>query len=169
MKHLKNILEGILSDIDVTLDSTDKTVKKIAALNTKADTFEEFVKAFADYFGCDMPKIKKGKGKLSNIGFKHNYGRKPDLKYENCDVADIKITENSKFSTSRTLYSLRFVKYLNGFYLQIKSTFISSDYRATGYAVYQSYYSTMTIKEFMATMLKYVHAFDKIFDKKDFN
>lgn len=170
MKHLKNILEGILSDIDVTLNDTDKSIKKIAALNTKADTFEEFIKAFVDYFDCKMPKIKKGKGTLSFTGFRN---RKYKFGYENADVADIKISHESSTGNTRILYVLKFVKNnANTYYFQIKSTYISGDHRMTGWSYYDYYnlkIRDITVKDFIKTILGQTSAFDKIFDKNDFN
>lgn len=179
MKDLKSVLEGILGDIDVTIDDSDKIVKKIAALNVKTLNFTEFVKAFADYFGCDMPKIKKGKGKLvmtktsrySGAGNEFFYG-----KYGGPDnVADIHISRLSKEGSTRNLYSFRFVddKYSKGFYVQMKLTCIYTGYgkdsRTTLKSIYKYYDGDYTIKDFISRLfLNETSYFDDIFDKNDF-
>lgn len=179
MKDLKNVLEGILGDIDVTIDDSDKIVKKIAALDVKTLDFTEFVKAFADYFGCDMPKIKKGKGKLvmtktsrySGSGNTFSYGTYggPD------NVADIHISRSSKSEMTRNLYSIRFVddKYSKGFYVQIKLTYIYTGHgktsRTTVKSIYRYYDGDYKIKDFISRLfLSETGYFDMIFDKNDF-
>lgn len=179
MKDLKSVLEGILGDIDVTIDDSDKIVKKIAALNIKTLDFTEFVKAFADYFGCDMPKIKKGKGKLvmtktyrySGLGNTFSYGNYggPD------NVADIHISHSSGSGMMRNLYSIRFVddKYSKGFYVQMKFTFIDIGHgkssRTTLKSIYAYYDGDHKIKDFISrSFLSETGYFDSIFDKNDF-
>lgn len=179
MKDLKSVLEGILGDIDVTIDDSDKIVKKIAALNIKTLDFTEFVKAFADYFGCDMPKIKKGKGKLvmtktsrySSVGNEFHYGTYggPD------NVADIHISHSSKEGLMRNLYSIRFVddKYSKGFYVQMKLTYIYTGHgkasRTTVKSIYRYYDGDHKIKDFISRLfLSETGYFDNIFDKNDF-
>lgn len=179
MKDLKSVLEGILGDIDVTIDDSDKIVKKIAALNIKTLDFTEFVKAFADYFGCDMPKIKKGKGKLvmtktyrySGLGNTFSYGTYggPD------NVADIHISRSSESGMTRNLYSIRFVddKYSKGFYVQMKLTYIytghGKDSRTTVKSIYAYYDGDHKIKDFISrSFLSETGYFDMIFDKNDF-
>lgn len=179
MKDLKSVLEGILGDIDVTIDDSDKIVKKIAALNVKTLDFTEFVKAFADYFGCDMPKIKKGKGKLvmtknsrySGLGNTFSYGTYggPD------NVADIHISHSSESGMTRNLYSIKFVddKYSKGFYVQMKLTYIYTGHgkasRTTVKSIYRYYDGDNTIKDFISRLfLSETGYFDNIFDKNDF-
>lgn len=180
MKDLKSVLEGILGDIDVTIDDSDKIVKKIAALDVKTLDFTEFVKAFADYFGCDMPKIKKGKGKLvmtktyrySGLGNVFSYGTYggPD------NVADIHISRSSGSGMMRNLYSIRFVddKYSKGFYVQMKLTFIDTGHRKTSRTIVKSIYAYYDgdnkIKDFISrSFLSETSYFDDIFYKNDFN
>lgn len=178
MKDLKSVLEGILGDIDVTIDDSDKIVKKIAALNIKTLDFTEFVKAFADYFGCDMPKIKKGKGKLvmtktsrySGLGNTFSYGTYggPD------NVADIHISHLSESGMTRNLYSIRFVddKYSKGFYVQMKLTYIYTGHgkasRTTVKSIYSYYDGDNKIKDFIRLFLSETTYFNDIFDKNDF-
>ena len=179
MKDLKSVLESILGDIDVTIDDSDKIVKKIAALDVKTLDFTEFVKAFADYFGCDMPKIKKGKGKLvmtktyrySGLGNTFSYGTYggPD------NVADIHISRSSESGMMRNLYSIRFVddKYSKGFYVQMKLTFIDTGHGKTSRTIVKSIYSYYDgdnkIKDFILRMfLNETNYFNDIFDKNDF-
>lgn len=179
MKDLKSVLEGILGDIDVTIDDSDKIVKKIAALDIKTLDFTEFVKAFADYFGCDMPKIKKGKGKLvmkepfkrsgnGNIFSYGTYGG-PD------NVADIHISRSSDSGMTRNLYSIRFVddKYSKGFFVQMKRTYIHNFFakpeRNLVKSIYHYYDGDNKIKEFISRMfLSETSYFDEIFDKNHF-
>ena len=181
MKTLKNIIqEGILSDIDVTLDSTDKMAKKLSALNIKASSFEEFVSAFADYFGCKVPNIKKKSGKLYNSGRKGISVKVDICPYTNSKVADIKISKITD-STHRVLYSLKFVQYLEGsrgYFLQLKKTYISMPFPGAGSkqtfrtevnALYKFYNSEESIKDFISSIKKDTSAYDELFDKKDFN
>ena len=58
MKSLKNICEGILSDIDISLDKMDQDIR-FRALSVETKTFDELVDAFAKLFNTNKPKVSK--------------------------------------------------------------------------------------------------------------
>lgn len=175
MKPLKNIIqEGILSDVDTAIEINDSTVKKIAAFNKKTLDFTEFVQSFADYFKCPMPKIKKGKGKLSMVGVRFSRTVGNEFIYGEYgggdNVADMHIT-HSVNDTTKMLYSIRFVddKYSKGFYVQIKSTVVHKISRNVLCSMYRYYDGDITIKDFIKNLfLNHTSYFNDLFDKSDF-